>query len=343
MPNTDQTINYQYRRPENFDENDAQFKIFEKIADDKIENMQITKLRNVRISTNSVVFKYFKVFRETCINEENFRKYSKGWKFFLKFIFPHFNFSKKTFLLITDEWTSNYYHWHVFALTKLLAMKEQNLLSDSLIFLPKKYKKYQFVLPSLEAFGVKKNQLVFLRRKSNIKVSEVCIAKGSQQNPRAFSVIRASITSHVKTTSDFGEKVYISRNLQQLRFIENEEEVMVILEKYGFKKIYAETLSYQEQVAIFNKAKYVVAPHGAGLTNIFFMNSGTSVLEMATKADPTKPVTDYFKLANLLDLKYFYQECGVSERSRKKDFHHAALVVDLVQLENNLKLMLKNE
>ncbi len=343
MPNTDQTINYQYRKPENFDANNSQFAIFNDIPIEKIENVKIKKLENVRISTSSVAFNYFKIFRDTCIHEENYKKYSRGFKFFFKFIFPHCNFSKKNFLLITDEWTSNYYHWHVFALPKLLAMKEQNLIADSLLFLPKKYRKYQFVLPSLEACGIKKNQIVFVRRKSNIKVKGLYIGKGSQQNPSAFNEIRRLATQNVINSADLGEKIYISRNLQALRFIENEDQVMAVLQKYGFKKVFAEQLSYQEQVAIFSKAKYVVAPHGAGLTNIFFMNRGSSVLEMATKPDLSKPITDYFKLAEFLNLKYFYQECEVGDRSQKKDFHHASLVVDVIELEKNLKLMLKNE
>jgi capsular polysaccharide biosynthesis protein len=101
--------------------------------------------------------------------------------------------------------------------------------------------------------------------------------------------------------------------------------------------------SYEEQIAICSKIKYLVSPHGAGLTNILFMSEGTKMLEMATKPHEEKLVTDYYKLADMLDIKYFYQECMVGENSQVKDFHHGSLLVDLERLEKNLQLMLKNE
>jgi len=236
---------------------------------------KIQFLRNVRISTNSVVFRYFQIFKESCISEENFRRYSKGFGFFFKFIFPKLNLSKKRFLLITDEWTSNYYHWHCFALNKLLVLKEKNLLKDSLLFLPKKYQTYPFAFSSLAKFGIAKNQIVFLRRKSNIKVNEVALVEASRQDPHIFRELRRTLTQNIKNSDD---RIYISREGQVLRFVENEEEVVALLTKYGFKKILAEKLSYQEQVEIFAKAKYLVGPHGAGLTNILFMPENSCFL-----------------------------------------------------------------
>ncbi|NBV06336.1 MAG: glycosyltransferase family 61 protein [Proteobacteria bacterium] len=338
-----QTINYQYRKPVNFDEKNPEFDIFKNVSSETCWQPKIKFLSKVRIATNSVVFKYFEIFRDSCISEVNYNNYRKGYKFFLKFIFPKLNFSKKRFLLITDEWTSNYYHWHIFALVKLLALKQQNLLENSLLFLPKKYARYKFALPSLEKLGVKKNQIVFLRRKSNIKVKELAYAETYQQHPIAFNNLRQALTTNIKTDFGFGDKIYISRAGQVLRFVENENEMVALLEKYGFKKIIIDQFSYEDQIAICSKIKYLVSSHGAGLTNILFMSEGTKMLEMATKPHEEKPVTDYYKLADMLGIKYFYQECAIGENSRVKDFHQASLVVDLEKLEKNLQLMLNNE
>ncbi len=340
MQNIIQTINYQSLKPYNFDEKNSEFDIFKNVTSEKYYIDEIKILKNVRISTNSVVFNYFKIFEESCIGQ-NYKKYGKGFRFFFKFIFPKFNLSKKRFLLITDEWTSNYYHWHIFALKKLLILKEKNLLENSLLFLPAKYRKYKFVLPSLEKFGIKKNQIVFLRKKSNIKVAELNLVTCSQQHPALFKKLSKILTKTTeKIDLGFGEKIYISREGQVLRFVENEKEVVELLEKFGFRKIIADKFSYDEQIAIFSKAKYLVGPHGAGLTNILLMPENSSFLEMASKPDTEKPVTDYYKLASMLGIKYFYQECERGEKSPTKDFHQGSLVVDLEKLEKNLKLML---
>lgn len=344
MQNLFETINYQYPKPTNFDGLNPEFDIFKDLQVETCYQPKIEIVSKVRISTNSVVFQYFKIFRESCISEINFRSYQKGYRFFLKYIFPKPNFSKKKFLLITDEWTSNYYHWHIFALAKLLALKEKNLTENALLFLPKKYQKYKFTFASLEKFGIKKNQIVFLPRKSNIKVAELPLVSIYQNHPAAFNNLREILlTSDKKIDLNFGEKVYISRAGQSLRFVENEDETVQLLEKYGFKKIVIDKFSYDEQTAICSKIKYLVSPHGAGLTNILFMAENSAMLEMTSKPHPYKPVTEYYKLASMLKIKYFYQECEMGPNSRLKDFHQSSLVVDLEKLEKNLQLMLKND
>src|SRR3989338_7873758 len=198
---------YQYNLPlpKNFNENDSSFDKFKNIKPVEFYNPEIIFEKNVRIATNSVAFRYFKIFKETCITN-NYELYRKNYKFFLKFIFPHFNFSKKRFLLITDEWTSNYYHWHIFALTKLLILKNANLLENSKLFLPKKYKQYPFALASLKKLGVKAEQIVFLRRKSNIKVQELVFIKTQQDTKELSSLGDLIIKNTTQKPLGFGEK-----------------------------------------------------------------------------------------------------------------------------------------
>jgi len=331
---------FEYKLPANFDANNPEFAIFQNVASEPCYLPKIKFFKKVRIATNSVVFNYFKIIKESCISEKNYQQYQKGYKFFLKFIFPKFNFSKKTFLIITDEWTSNYYHWHIFALKKLAILKSENLIENSLLFLPKKYQRYKFALASLEKFGIKKNQIVFLRRKSNLKVANLALVDAQQQHQKLFCETRKILVENtVKKDLGFGDKVYISREGQVLRYVENEQEVVALLEKYGFKKIVIDKFSYNDQINICRDIKYLVSPHGAGLTNILFMAKNSSILEMASKPDSAKTVTDYYKLAEMLDISYFYQECET--RGKVRDFHQGSLLVDLEKLEKNLKLMLK--
>lgn len=337
---TNLETNFKYKLPENFDSNNQEFAIFQNVAPEIHQASAIKFLKKIRIATNSVAFNYFKIIKETCIGEDNYKQYQKGFKFFLKFIFPKFNFSKKTFLLITDEWTSNYYHWHFFALKKLAILKSKNLIEGSLLFLPKKYKRYKFTLASLEKFGIKENQIVFLSKKSNIKVANLAIVTAPQQHQKAFCEMRKILLKNTaKKDLGFGDKVYISREEQVLRYVENEKEVLSLLEKYGFKKIIIDKFSYDDQINICRDIKYLVSPHGAGLSNILFMSENTSMLEMASKRDSNESVTEYYKLASLLNINYFYQECAA--RGKIQDFHHGSLLVDLEKLEKNLKLMLK--
>jgi capsular polysaccharide biosynthesis protein len=337
-----QELTYKYPKPANFNPNDPSFEVFKDITNFEFFKPEIEILKNVRISTNSVIFTYFKIFKESCIGTPNYEQYKKGFRFFLKFIFPKLNFSKKRFILITDEWTSNYYHWHIFALRKLLILQEQNLIKDSLLLLPKKYQKYPFVAPCLKKFGVKPEQIVFLPKKSNIKVAEVPLIKQPRQDPPMFNKIREILLSNIPAKDfGFGDKIYISREKQALRFVENEEELVSTLEKWGFKKIIAEDFSYDEQLAIFSKAKYLVAPHGAGITNVLFMKEGGALLEMTTPQTPELFNKDFYSLSTMIGVKYFYQQCKIGKKSKVSDHHHGSLIVDLEKLEENLKLIIQ--
>lgn len=328
--------------PQNFQANNDEFVIFEKYQQQHYQKPKIDILKNVRVSNNSVVFEYFKIFKESCINEENYLKYKKGFKFYLKYIFPQFNFSKKRFLLITDEWTSNYFHWHIYALQRLMVMKKNNLLDDAILLLPKKYRQYKFVLASLEKFGITKDKIRFINKKSNIKVKELVLVSMSFYNsemPKKMGEILVSNTKNVDLA--FGEKIYISRDEQVLRYVENEAELVKLLEKYGFKKVIMEKFSYDQQINISRHARYIISPHGAGLMNMLFMPENSALLEMATRPSDQGLILAYYILAQMLDIDYYYQKC--EDAGKIRDFHHASLVVNLAKLEENLKLMLKND
>ena len=133
-------------------------------------------------------------------------------------------------------------------------------------------------------------------------------------------------------------KVYISRGKAQIRKIANEEECVAIMEEYGFKTIYFEEHSLEQQIAIALDAQYMISNHGGGLTNILFMKSGSSVLELRQSGDSHNNC--YFSLASALYLKYYYQLCH--SENPEEDAHTANLIVDCRRLRKNIEQILAN-
>ena len=78
--------------------------------------------------------------------------------------------------------------------------------------------------------------------------------------------------------------VYISRGRATKRKILNENVLNPILEKYKFKIVFAEDLSYKDQVNLFLNAKTIISAHGSGLTNIIFSQNAT-VIELHQKTE----------------------------------------------------------
>mgnify|MGYP001243129232 CR=1 FL=1 len=69
-----------------------------------------------------------------------------------------------------------------------------------------------------------------------------------------------------------GRKIYLGRGkaAQNKRSVRNEEDVVAALERRGFEHIDAQTLNLREQMKVFSECDCVVAPHGAGLTNVMW-------------------------------------------------------------------------
>ena len=77
-------------------------------------------------------------------------------------------------------------------------------------------------------------------------------------------------------------KIYVSRR-KSSRGPTNEPEVENEMKALGFDIVYAEELSFAQQVFTFSNASVLVGPHGAGLTNILFMPENSSLIEIFNK------------------------------------------------------------
>lgn len=81
--------------------------------------------------------------------------------------------------------------------------------------------------------------------------------------------------------ADTPRRLFLTRGLvPNTRIYVQQEQLRPWLEANGFVIVDPGTLSVQEQIDYFAGAEIVVAPHGAGLTNITFCRPGTRVLEL---------------------------------------------------------------
>ncbi len=76
------------------------------------------------------------------------------------------------------------------------------------------------------------------------------------------------------------DRFYLDRRGAASRALVNETELIGELALLGYTPIRPETLSIPEQVRLFRSARSIVAPHGAGLTNIGFCRPDCRILEL---------------------------------------------------------------
>ena len=78
-------------------------------------------------------------------------------------------------------------------------------------------------------------------------------------------------------------------------------EIETFLKSKGFKILKLSELSFLNQITIFNNAKFIVGPHGAGFANLIFCKKNTKILEIKPYNHPGK---GYQRISNINKLNY---------------------------------------
>lgn len=321
--------------PVNFDQD--HLSLFKHELERTIPQIRLLKFRDVRVSSEGLLFSGLKILPQSFA----FSNHLDQWKrrSVVKFLFTNYVSRRlrrveDDVLWITDYWSREYFHWIADALSRLFVVRDG--LNDLVLTLPAGYEDLDYVRSSLKAFAVKR--VDFIKPDETLQCRSLLLpthaAPSGHYNADVIRGVRDVLLSAYGDSSDRGERIYISRHSAKKRRIVNEDEVVKILQQFGFQTIRAEELSFEQQVQTFSRAQYIVSNHGAGLTNMLFMKHGGSVLELRHKLDHINNC--YFTLSSALDLNYFYQTCEPS--SVDLNPHTAHLMVDPRALESNLRI-----
>lgn len=118
--------------------------------------------------------------------------------------------------------------------------------------------------------------------------------------------------AHLLVTSAPRPAIYVSRRRAARRALSGEDELEERLVARGFQVVFAEDLTLPEQIRLFASARAVVAPHGAGLTNLLWADRPGLVVEI----HPLGTFNDcYARLALDRGLDYRYADAETSDAS----------------------------
>ncbi|MBT25301.1 MAG: hypothetical protein CML60_02700 [Rhodobacteraceae bacterium] len=188
-------------------------------------------------------------------------------------------FLEGTTIVIGNASINNYYHWVYQQLSSLLFCKAQLNVDTG----------------AIRVLGPKKNSFIsqYLEFFDDIEYCEVDSSKTYILETGVYSDLLWGDFSY-RPTTDIGElmrhfvvedknlpkRVYISRGDTPNRRVSNEDQVISLVSKYGFEPVKLTEYSVREQISLFNNVEYVIAPHGAGLTNLVFCNEKANVIEL---------------------------------------------------------------
>lgn len=182
--------------------------------------------------------------------------------------------------LATRGTASNYYHYLYDAIGRYGIYEESGLDHELDAIVVPHQTRYQRQLLDLLGIDV---PLIEPKPGTTIQADRLLVPSTPNQDLDAPRSTTAWLRSRLHPTDDADgpRRVYISRGSQpnSRRYVQ-EAELMPHLVRRGFTVVDPGSFTVQEQIDLFSGAEVVVAPHGAGLTNIVFAQPGTKVLEM---------------------------------------------------------------
>jgi capsular polysaccharide biosynthesis protein len=328
------------RLPANLQQQDLS--LFSHELEMAIPETSLLELKNVRVSSEGLLFSGRRLLPESFAFPANMKQWRRRSliKFFARnYLVQRTRKIERDALWITDDWSNGYFHWLTDALTRLYVMRDH--LDEFLLLLPSDYGTLDFVRSSLKCFGVKRVE--FIGHDEALLCRRLFMPTHTAPSGHYSEALIGGVRDELLRTfgdssyTGNGERVYISRAGARKRRVVNEAAVTELLTSSGFQVVYAEELTFEQQVRLCSKTRYLVSNHGAGLTNMLFMPEGASLLELRHQTDATNNC--YFTLASAIGLNYFYQTC--QPENDNQDPHSADLVVDLDALNVNLALLLE--
>jgi tetratricopeptide (TPR) repeat protein/capsular polysaccharide biosynthesis protein len=201
-----------------------------------------------------------------------------------------------------------YYHWTFDLIPRIEILRRSGINLDDIDWFVVNSIDRPFQWEMLQALGIPKKKIIESDRHPFIQAEQLIVPSF----PGHLDWVPQETTEFLRQTflkktpfkrSNYPEKIYISRSNAKYRQVLNETEVFQILSQHGFTTVSLEKMSVAEQANLFANAKAIVAPHGAGLTNLVFCTPETTIIELFS---PNYVRTDYWMISHQLKLKHYY-------------------------------------
>ena len=244
--------------------------------------------------------------------------------------------------LLTSLGGHNYFHWMFHVLPRLVLMEQVgvDLAMIERFFVNEISAAFQ--VETLKTLGIETDRVIESHSDTHVQVDCLLLpsrpSRMSEMPKWACEFLREKFLPSEAAAAGYPnarERLYISRGKAAHRKVINEAEIEAYLHSLGFESVLLEALTVAEQASTLNSARVVVAPHGAGLTNLVFCRPDTIVIEMFS---PSYINCCYWALSNWVGVQYYFL-LGSGGRDREDLFALGEdIVVEVDVLEEVLKL-----
>jgi capsular polysaccharide biosynthesis protein len=181
----------------------------------------------------------------------------------------------KGYLFSDIKWY-NYYHFIVDSCLRFVELRDVGALTpDMALFFHSVPNRWQSEYLDLLEVSAERTAITPQSYRHPWKVDQLLIGSPRRErfvcSRRAIELFRAKMFERVGISTGRRDRdIYISRRSAEVRRVVNEDDVRAVVERCGYEVVELEALSVADQIRLFAGARRIVAPHGAGLTNIIY-------------------------------------------------------------------------
>lgn len=201
---------------------------------------------------------------------------------------------------IAERVYDNHSHWLTAHLPKILLLAERGLLHD--VVLP--IRRTAAIDASLKMLGLEPKSFTQVDTDRPLDVDDLVIVETDRFRPELLRPLRAALRRALDpqlAAAAPDRRVFITREGARGRQLLGEAALRPELEARGFEVVRMETLDFPAQVRLMAETAVLLAPHGAGLTNMLVCSEGTQIAEIA---DVTYANPNFYALACAMGLPY---------------------------------------
>lgn len=212
-----------------------------------------------------------------------------------------------TVAVLTGLSANVYFHWMVDILPRIEILRQGSDWGDIDWFyvnsLAKPFQRESLLSLGIPLERVLESDLYPHLRASRLRVPSFASPLG-WASPSSIEFLRSHfLDNSTPSPNPACKRLYISRQTAHYRKIINEPDLIKALETHHITPIRLEDYSIREQAQLFAQAELIIAPHGAGLTNLMFCQPQTRVIELFS---PSYIRYYYWSICQYLKLNYYY-------------------------------------
>ncbi len=206
--------------------------------------------------------------------------------------------------VVSQYASNNYFHWMLNLLPRFELLRRAGVRWNGLDAIVINQIRHPFQSHTLDRIGIPVDKLVeaeedYCGRAETLFATRSLRAAGHRCQ-FALNFLRDLFQDCLSDSG--GRKIYVSRSDASKRRVVNEKALAPLLEARGIEVVSLSGMSVCDQVRLFSAADVIVAPHGAGLTNLTFCREGTKVIEIHSARFLKKY---YWELASARRLRYY--------------------------------------